>query len=188
MGKRFRFPLCGLIFVASVSLTGCPPVPSGTGSSKGSSSDPSRTGGRSQPARKVKESTDPSSLEAFRRGMEVPSGPMKDIHFEFDRSSLQPEAREILKVNAGWLKSNRSVRVEIEGHADERGTNEYNLALGARRAQSAKDFLATLGIAAGRLSTMSYGEELPVCRDKSEACWQKNRRAHFVAIRQRPSS
>ncbi len=190
MGKWFRFPLYGLIFVASVSLTGCPPVPSGTGSSKSSSSDPSRAGGRSHSARKVKESTDPSrkstdssSLAAFRRGKEVPSGPMKDIRFEFDRSSLQPEAREILKANAGWLKSNGSVRVEIEGHADERGTNEYNLALGARRAQSAKDFLAALGIAAGRLSTISYGEELPVCRDKSEACWQKNRRAHFVAIR-----
>ncbi|MDP6561059.1 MAG: OmpA family protein, partial [Candidatus Binatia bacterium] len=80
---------------------------------------------------------------------------MKDIHFEFDRSSLQPEAREVLKANAGWLKSNWSVRVEIEGHADERGTNEYNLALGARRAHSAKEFLATLGIAAGRLSTIS---------------------------------
>lgn len=72
--------------------------------------------------------------------------------------------------------------MEIEGHCDERGANEYNLALGAKRAQAAKDYLVTLGITAGRLSTKSYGEELPVCKEHTEECWQKNRRDRFVVI------
>ena len=80
------------------------------------------------------------------------------------------------------------MRVEIEGHADERGTNEYNLALGARRTQAVKAYLTTLGVSLDRLSTISYGEELPVCREKTEECWQKNRRAHFVIITVRPST
>ena len=80
------------------------------------------------------------------------------------------------------------MRVEIEGHCDERGTNEYNLALGAKRAQAAKDFLATLGIGADRLSTISYGEEILVCKEASETCWQRNRRARFVILPSRPAS
>ena len=88
----------------------------------------------------------------------------------------------------GWLKANASARIEIEGHADERGTNEYNLALGAKRAQATKDYLVTLGISKERLSTISYGEELPVCKEHGEECWQKNRRAHFVIISARPAS
>jgi peptidoglycan-associated lipoprotein len=93
-----------------------------------------------------------------------------------------------LRANADWLKRNPASRVEIEGHCDERGTNEYNLALGAKRAQSAKDFLATLGIGADRLSTISYGEEIPVCKEASEDCWQRNRRARFVVLPSRPAS
>ncbi|MFQ5849259.1 MAG: peptidoglycan-associated lipoprotein Pal [Candidatus Binatia bacterium] len=145
--------------------------------------------------REARESTRPSSLEAFREGKEIPSAvpgslsePLKDIYFEFDRYTLRSDARVTLEANAEWLKANPSVRIEIEGHADERGTNEYNLALGARRAQSAKDYLVTLGVSPDRLSTISYGEELPVCREKTEECWQTNRRAHFVMITVRPSS
>ena len=78
--------------------------------------------------------------------------------------------------------------MEIEGHCDERGTNEYNLALGAKRAQAAKDYLTTLGISKERLSTISYGEELPVCKEHNDECWQKNRRAHFVIVSARPAS
>jgi len=86
-----------------------------------------------------------------------------------------------------WLKANPQVRVEIEGHCDERGTNEYNLALGIKRANSVKRYLVDLGISAGRLSAVSYGEELPLCKEQNEICWAKNRRAHF-AIKTTPTN
>jgi len=198
MGKQLISPLNSLILASFVFLMGCSltpaskPVassqrPGGTGQDQGSS-----TGMRSG---QVTETAQSSSLEAFRRGQEIPSAsrrsagsPLKDIYFDFDRYSLQPEARQTLKANASWLKTNPSGRIEIEGHADERGTNEYNLALGARRAQTIKDYLSTLGITSDRLSTISYGEELPVCKGPGESCWQKNRRAHFVIISLGPSS
>jgi len=102
------------------------------------------------------------------------------VYFGFDQYDLQPSARDILKANADWLKANPSARVEIEGHCDERGTSEYNLALGAKRAQAAKDYLVTLGISAERLSTISYGNEVSVCQDHTEDCWQQNRHDRFV--------
>jgi peptidoglycan-associated lipoprotein len=102
------------------------------------------------------------------------------IHFEFDKSRLLPEAKAILRVKAEWLKANPEARAIIEGHCDERGTNEYNLALGDRRAQSAKTYLVDLGIAAERLTCISYGEERPLDPGHNEAAWAKNRRAQFV--------
>ena len=104
----------------------------------------------------------------------------EDIYFNFDRSDLKPEAQEILKGKAEWLRNNPRESVIIEGHCDERGTNEYNLALGDRRAQSAKNFLIDLGIAESRLTTISYGEERPADPGKNEEAWSKNRRDHFV--------
>jgi peptidoglycan-associated lipoprotein len=102
------------------------------------------------------------------------------IHFEFDKSRLLPEAKAILRVKAEWLKANPEARAIIEGHCDERGTNEYNLALGDRRAQSAKTYLVDLGIAAERLTCISYGEERPLDPGHNEAAWAKNRRDQFV--------
>jgi peptidoglycan-associated lipoprotein len=133
--------------------------------------------------------TSSSSLELMRQGeLSAPlSSPLRDVYYDFDRYNLSPDGREILKANASWLKANPLVRVEIEGHADERGTNEYNLALGANRAQSSKDYLLSLGISEGRLTTMSYGEEVPVCKERGEGCWQKNRRARFVIIPAQPA-
>jgi len=131
-----------------------------------------------------------SSLEALQKGTlgkGAEEGPLRDVHFDFDRRDLRPDAREILKGHAAWLKANPRVRVEVEGHCDERGTNEYNLALGAKRAESAKRYLIDLGIAPDRLSTISYGEELPMCKEQNEACWAKNRRAHFV-VRAAPTT
>ena len=104
-----------------------------------------------------------------------------NIYFEFDKSRLTPMAQDTLMRHAAWLRENPDATVTIEGHADERGTNEYNLALGDRRADSAKDFLVDLGIDAKRLTTISYGEERPLCMDQTEECWAKNRRGHFVA-------
>jgi peptidoglycan-associated lipoprotein len=104
----------------------------------------------------------------------------ENIYFDFDRSDLNPEAQEALKRKAKWLRKNSGESVIIEGHCDERGTNEYNLALGDRRAQSAKNFLKDLGIAESRLTTISYGEERPADPRRNEKAWSKNRRDHFV--------
>ena len=104
----------------------------------------------------------------------------EDIYFDFDKSNLKPAAQENLLRKAEWLRDNPDVTVTIEGHCDERGTNEYNLALGDRRSESAKSFLVNLGISASRLTTISYGEERPVCAQSNEECWAKNRRAAFV--------
>jgi peptidoglycan-associated lipoprotein len=92
-----------------------------------------------------------------------------------------------LRAAADWLRDNPAVRVEIEGHCDELGTNEYNLALGAERAYAAKDYLISLGIPRSRLSTISYGEEIPVCHERNEQCRQRNRRARFVILIARPA-
>jgi peptidoglycan-associated lipoprotein len=113
---------------------------------------------------------------------------LKDVYFDFDSYALRADARETLKANWAWLKANPAAQVQIEGHCDERGTTEYNLVLGSKRAQSVKDYLATLGTAADRLSTISYGEEVPVCREQNEGCWQKNRRARFIIQPARPTT
>ena len=104
----------------------------------------------------------------------------EDIFFEFDKATLTPEARETLTKNGGWLRTNADVVITIEGHCDERGTNGYNLALGDRRAESVKIFLADLGVDRSRLATVSFGEERPLDRGQGEAAWAQNRRAHFL--------
>jgi peptidoglycan-associated lipoprotein len=105
---------------------------------------------------------------------------LEDIYFEFDKSTLTREAQETLTKKARWLRSNTDVKVIVEGHCDERGTNEYNLALGDRRAASTKAFLVDLGISPSRLITISYGEERPLTGGNNEDAWAKNRRAHFA--------
>jgi peptidoglycan-associated lipoprotein len=104
----------------------------------------------------------------------------EDIYFEFDSIRLTPQAQEILTQKANWLRENPNVKVIIEGHCDNRGTNEYNLALGEGRAQSARAFLVDLGIEPSRLETISYGEERPLDPGQTEEAWAKNRRGHFV--------
>ena len=108
------------------------------------------------------------------------SGPLHDIHFDYDSFDLDETSRQTLQANADWLKEHPDARVEIEGHCDSRGTVEYNLALGAKRAAAAKSYLVALGIGRDRLTTISYGEELPLCQEESESCWSRNRRVHFV--------
>jgi peptidoglycan-associated lipoprotein len=104
----------------------------------------------------------------------------ENIYFEFDKSALTMAAQENLMRKAEWLQANPTAAITIEGHCDERGTNEYNLALGERRAESAKRFLMDLGIDGTRMTTISYGEERPVCFEKNEECWAKNRRDAFI--------
>jgi len=104
---------------------------------------------------------------------------LKDVYFDFDKYDIRPADAKILDENAGWLKRNDTL-VLIEGHCDERGTNEYNLALGERRAKSAMNYLVSQGVQASRITIISYGEERPTCNEKTEECWAKNRRAHFL--------
>jgi peptidoglycan-associated lipoprotein len=104
----------------------------------------------------------------------------EDINFEFDSSVLTPTAQDILQRKSDWLLENADATIIVEGHCDERGTPAYNLALGDRRAESAKDFLVNIGISASRITTISFGEEKPVDSDQNEEAWAKNRRAHFV--------
>lgn len=104
----------------------------------------------------------------------------ENIHFDFDKSTLTAKAQELLRLKARWLRNNPDVSVVIEGHCDERGTAEYNLALGDRRAKSAMDFLVDMGVAPSRLSTISYGEEDPLVQGHNEAAWAQNRRAEFT--------
>jgi peptidoglycan-associated lipoprotein len=107
----------------------------------------------------------------------------KDIHFDFDKYDIRPgDDVEILKENAAVLNQFPRVKIQIEGHCDERGTNEYNLALGERRANSVKNYLISLGIAKNRISTLSYGEEKPLDPGHNEEAWAKNRRAHFIIL------
>jgi peptidoglycan-associated lipoprotein len=106
----------------------------------------------------------------------------ENIYFDFDKSDLRPESKAILRQKAEWLRYNPSYWVRIEGHCDERGTNEYNLALGERRAHSAMKYLMALGIAENRISTISYGEERPADPRSNEEAWGKNRRDEFKVI------
>ena len=105
---------------------------------------------------------------------------LEDIHFEFDKATLTAEAKNSLMKKAQWLELNSEVSVIIEGHCDDRGTNEYNIALGDRRASSTMSFLVNLGIDPSRLTTISYGEERPLAHGQNETSWAKNRRAHFA--------
>lgn len=190
--------LCYCSLAIVVALTACAPsatqkpdpkAGAGTGAGGKSAAD-SRAGEGARGGAKESE-TDKSSLSQFKEGkspVTPASSPLKDVFFDYDRYDLSADARTVLRANADWLKSNPNARVEIEGHCDDRGTNEYNLALGAKRAQSAREYLTTLGVAAGRLSTISYGEEIPVCREQEESCWRQNRRARFVILQDRPTS
>jgi peptidoglycan-associated lipoprotein len=124
-----------------------------------------------------------SSLEKFQRGTlgaGGSGGPLTDVHFDYDDFTIRPQDEEILRTNAKWLSDHGSSHVQVEGHTDERGSEEYNLALGAKRAQAAKDYLTTLGVSGDRISTISYGKELPLCTEHTDDCWAQNRRDHFA--------
>jgi peptidoglycan-associated lipoprotein len=106
---------------------------------------------------------------------------LKTIYFDFDKSFVRDDAKAVMKANAAWLKANPKAKIRIEGNCDERGTIEYNQALGQRRAASAKKYLTDLGVSGNRISLISYGKEKPVCQESTEDCWQQNRRADLVA-------
>jgi peptidoglycan-associated lipoprotein len=106
--------------------------------------------------------------------------PLKDVFFDYDSADLSDAARAALQANAGWLKRWGATKATVEGHADTRGTNEYNLALGERRAAAVRDYLAGLGLSGDRIAIVSKGEEQQICTEEAESCWSKNRRGHFI--------
>lgn len=195
MVKFKKNVLWAAVFSAALALGGCssktaqPEV----ASVESSSSKPAETAESKKQVTSapVQSEGTGTSLDALQRGESTAtpeSSPLKDVYFDFDSYALRADARDILKANAQWLKANPAAQVQIEGHCDERGTTEYNLALGSKRAQSVKDYLVTLGAAADRLTTISYGEEIPACREQTEECWQQNRRARFVVQPARPTA
>jgi len=143
-----------------------PGVSPGSSSSSTASTRPTSTGG----ARVV-----PSEYQVVRD--------LEDVHFDYDKYDIGDAAAKALDTNAAWLARNADRLVLIEGHCDERGTTEYNVALGERRAKATMNYLVARGVAAHRISIVSYGEERPACTQHNESCWAKNRRAHFLAKR-----
>jgi peptidoglycan-associated lipoprotein len=106
--------------------------------------------------------------------------PLDDVYFDLDKSDIRPDARAALQKNSEYLKKWTSVVATVEGHCDSRGSSEYNLALGSRRATAAKDYLVSLGIPSARVTIVSKGKEQPFCNEENESCWSQNRRGHFV--------
>jgi len=106
--------------------------------------------------------------------------PLSDVFFDYDMSEIRADARGPLQMNADWMKKWTGTQIMLEGHSDSRGTSEYNLALGSRRANTIRDYMVSLGVPTTRITVVSKGKEAPVCSDENEACWQQNRRGHFV--------
>ena len=157
------------------------PSPSGMPSAVSPSSQPAFSQPTPSPAANppvVGQSDSGAARPAIREFVE--NAALRDIYFEFDKYALRPGDTKVLDAGAGWLKANPSHQMLIEGHADERGTDAYNLALGERRAQAAMNYLVAQGIRAGRITIVSYGEERPACKEHNEACWARNRRDHFL--------
>ena len=170
----FLLAACGLL------ATGCPKKPPVT--------QPTPPQGETRPPEtQVPPPATPPSGEVISESIEGKdvaainrAGYLKDAFFDYDKSDLRDDARSALAADAEWLKKYRSIQFLIEGHCDERGTSEYNLALGDRRSNAAKEYLVSLGVDASRIKTVSYGKERPFCTQSSEDCWQQNRRAHFL--------
>jgi len=171
------FLLAGTLSLASACKKKPPQTTEGAKSAEApTSAPPTEVAPPPRPAPAPVESSPLSkSLEELNR-----AGYLKDAFFDYDKADLREDARAALSADADWLKKYGSTQVLIEGHCDERGTSEYNLALGDRRANAAKEYLASLGIDGARIKTVSYGKERPFCTQSSEDCWQQNRRAHFV--------
>ena len=190
MPRRSANPLsCLLILSLAILVMGCPKKPP----QEAPHTTPPPVTEKAAPAEEIPKE------QGFGETKEVPSTPIEDqdtalaklnaqkvlksIHFDFDKSDLRADALDQLKKNAEWLKANAMYRVRIEGNCDERGTVEYNLALGDHRAAAAKTYLVRAGIDASRIETISYGEEHPVDSGHNESAWAKNRRDDFIIIK-----
>ncbi|HTP41969.1 MAG TPA: peptidoglycan-associated lipoprotein Pal [Nitrospiria bacterium] len=160
-------------------LTGCPKQPTKTAEvTPPPSSAPPSASAPKEPESPPIETPAVHEQEIVGAGKTIDA--LKIVYFDFDKSDIRDDMKPVLQENAKWLSTNTAVKVQIQGNCDERGTNEYNMALGQRRADSIKRYLIALGIPAIRLSTISYGEERPVCTEHKESCWHLNRRGQFA--------
>ena len=140
-------------------------------------------GGRAEASARVTVSIPPVAAAAPADMDEFFKEAVRDAYFDYNKSDIRPDAKESLLKNSEFLNLHRDIHFAIEGHCDERGSEEYNLGLGDRRATAAKKYMVSLGVAEDRIQTTSYGKERPFCTEHNEACWQQNRRAHFVMVR-----
>jgi peptidoglycan-associated lipoprotein len=185
-----RFDLCAtLVLLAALSGTAChgnpKPQPPPPAPAPPPAPPPATTAAPPPPppAPKPAPAATPSEEEVFRtKTLEQLNSekPLSDVFFALDASDLSEEARGFLQKDTDWMKKWTTTKVMVEGHADSRGTNEYNLALGERRADAVRDYLVSLGVPTDRITIVSKGEEQPFCSDENEACWQQNRRGHFI--------
>ncbi len=189
MRRSFSSFAALFILLSSLALTGCPkkaPSVEGSAGLSKEKSEPGPSDGRALPPPPKEERLAPLAKEepmpdgAPSGRAEGGAASLQDIFFDFDQWTIRPESRKLLEDDAQWLAAHPQEKIQIEGHADERGTEEYNLALGERRAKSVMKFLVNLGVNPSRISSISYGEEKPFCNDPSESCYEKNRRAHFL--------
>lgn len=198
MTKVVKGFLCGLVIIAFVLVPACrskktvppkvvpetaesvPPVPTMTTTTERVTNPPDFVQTETQ-APKVTTEALPADIEELNRVAQQ-RGYLQDAFFAYDESTLSPEAQAALTAAANWLKKNPQYNLLIEGHCDERGTEQYNLALGDRRANTAKEYLMTLGVDGNRIRTVSYGEERPFDPGHTESAWAKNRRAHLVIV------
>jgi peptidoglycan-associated lipoprotein len=167
------------LVIGTALFAGCakrPATAATTGSTGGAAQPPAAV--TPPPATAAPATPAPTARPAPKEFTAIPE--LKPIYFDFDKYDIRPADAKVLDANAQWLKSNDSQLVLIEGHCDERGTNEYNLALGERRAKSTMNYLVSQGVQASRITIISYGEERPVCTQHNEECWSKNRRAQFL--------
>lgn len=157
------------------------PAPTGTAATTGATGGAAQPPAAMAPPPATAAPATPSAPTARPQPKEfVAVADLKPIYFDFDKYDIRPGDAKVLDANAQWLKSNANQLVLIEGHCDERGTNEYNLALGERRAKSTMNYLVSQGVQASRITIISYGEERPSCTQKTEECWSKNRRSQFL--------
>jgi peptidoglycan-associated lipoprotein len=174
MVRKWMIVLVVFAFAASLlALTSCAKKQVGTETATPAAAGPAKA----PEGERAKQLADLSDAEKMRA--DIKAFESEHIYFAYDKSELKPEARAVLEKKAAWLRANPAYKVKIEGNCDERGTNEYNLGLGERRAKAAMKYLNALGISADRMTTISYGEERPTCSEKNEKCWSKNRRDEF---------
>ena len=167
------------LLVLTLFLVGCPKRPATTGAVAPAPSAPQAAPAPAA-APAPRQAPAPAPAPMVKPSEFAPSPNLKAVYFDFDKYDIRPDDAKTLDGDAAWLKANPNNLVLIEGHADERGTNEYNLALGEKRAKAAMNYLVAQGVQASRVTIISYGEERPVCTEKTEACWAKNRRDNFL--------
>jgi peptidoglycan-associated lipoprotein len=180
-----------LALLALLALAACGPKRPPVVATSGGETSTARPAPADEPAETLEPGPDVQPIEGESLGQDLvdaesaggEGGPLADIFFGYDQATLADEARATLEKHALWLQNQRDVRVRLEGHCDERGTVDYNLALGDQRAQAARDYLLSLGVAAERLTTASLGKERPLDPGHDEAAWARNRRVHFAVQR-----